>query len=103
MILEKDFRREAEEEGLTLSELRGPGLAGLPIELTRTIAEMTLAGRIGVTVSEEGLMRPPFTRCGFYLAGSESDIAENRGTQGCECCLGSSQGCALCIRGQKMI
>ena len=103
VILERDLRREAEAEGLAISELRGPGLAGLPIELSRTIVEMTQAERIGVTVGEEGIMRPPFTKCGFYLAGPESAIAGTGGPAGCECCLGSSQGCSVCILGRNLL
>ena len=103
LILEKDLKDEAEALGLMLSEMAGPGIGGTPLELASAIVEMTRAERIGVSVSEDGVMRPPFTRCGSFIAGTREELAENAGMSGCAGCRGKAQGCALCIRNQKMV
>lgn len=103
LVLERELAEEAEEEGLVLSEMKGPGIGGIPIGLTTGIVEITGAERIGVSVNGEGTMCPPFTRCGFFTALGPGDEADEVSCGGCRGCAGSGQGCALCIRRQKMI
>ena len=103
VILEDELRGEAKERGLELSEMRGPGLGGLPAELSSAIVELTGADRIGVTVNEDHVMSPPFTRCGLYTAAAPGSKAEEGPEAGCGSCLGKAQGCVLCMRNRNLL
>ena len=103
LILEDELKEEAEKRGLVLSEQRGPGLGGLPHELAAAIVERTGADRIGVSVNDQMVMSPPFTRCGYYIAAQPGSESPDGCEAGCGSCLGKAQGCVLCMRNKNLL
>ncbi len=94
-LLHREFREEAEAAGLQLSDLYAPGQGDVPLEAAVEICSLTGAEFLGVAVEETGLMRPAFTRCGYYLMG---EVLPDPEETGCSGCRGNSGGCGMCQR-----
>ena len=97
--LEESWREETRAVGLLLSPQYAPGRNGIPLRMNRLFGRLGQAEELGVQITEEGLMRPQFTRSGFRVAGNPALItqAAERFRDCCATCPGGS-GCSLCAQ-----
>ncbi len=82
--LEEDIREELAEKGLYLTGRFSPGYGDLPLGLQREILDVLNAGgRIGLTLSESGLMIP---RKSVTAVLGVSETPRRGKRAGCEAC-----------------
>ena len=97
LAVERELMREAEMLGRNLSLQKAPGRDDMPLAMGKVIYEITEAYRIGVEVTEEGLLKPQFSRSGVYAIGN-GEATDHKGCGGCSGCKGNSGGCGMCAQ-----
>jgi hypothetical protein len=80
------------------SDSFGPGYYGMALEEMQKLARVSDFGRIGGTVLENGMLRPPKSCAGIFFAVRDAARMPERSCRGC---AGDPAGCAFCEhRGQ---
>ncbi len=91
----------AEQEGLYASPAFGPGYYGMPMEEMHNIFKLLDGDKVGVGVTQSGLMLPPKSCAGFFILTTDPEkLPQNA----CHDCVGNKKGCMYCnVRTQRPI
>ena len=87
------FREYLEKQYGTLSDRFGPGLYGMSEGSARRLARLADMRKIGISLTESGMMIPAKSCCGLYFA--VEDTYRNLDAE-CLYCKGNATGCAGC-------